>query len=329
MKTNRRNPKSPAPFTIGGKTAGARASTAVKKRIVPFIALLLIVALGTSCSRSARRDAIFEPPPGGSCVKPVEAVDLFEWGRFQEGIASWYGDDFHGRITASGEVYDMYDMTAAHLMLPLGTIVEVMNLSNGRSVRVRINDRGPYIKGRILDLSYAAAKELGMLGCGTTRVRIEIISDPSNRTKKGFPIECYYALQFGAFSGRHNADDMKRNLEGLFRTEDIRIVLDKIGESDIFRVRAGKFNEIDEARTQALSLRGMGFFPPCGNGVSVINIVLLNPVHTIDSPSYQIFILIGIRASLGRFVGFLYEFDVQSRLVIEGLIGKPASPVFE
>ncbi len=95
-----------------------------------------------------------------------------------EGIASWYGPGFHGRRTASGEIYNMYAYTAAHRTLPLGTYVRVINLENGKSVVVRINDRGPFKKGRIIDLSYAAAKKIGMLEKGTARVRLEILSKP-------------------------------------------------------------------------------------------------------------------------------------------------------
>ena len=95
-----------------------------------------------------------------------------------EGIASWYGPGFHGRRTASGEIYNMYAYTAAHKTLPLGTYVRVINLENGKSVVVRINDRGPFKKGRIIDLSYAAAKKIGMIEKGTARVRLEILSKP-------------------------------------------------------------------------------------------------------------------------------------------------------
>jgi rare lipoprotein A len=96
-------------------------------------------------------------------------------GKIQMGIASYYGDDYHGKQTASGEVYDMYGLTAAHNDLPLGTKIRVTNLKNGRQVIVRINDRGPFVKNRILDLSYGAAKELGMLVPGTAPVRIEVV----------------------------------------------------------------------------------------------------------------------------------------------------------
>lgn len=91
------------------------------------------------------------------------------------GVSSFYGSDFHGKLTANGEVFDMYGLTAAHKTLPLNTIVRVTNLANNKSLILRINDRGPYIKGRILDCSYGAAKKLDFLLQGTTKVRIEII----------------------------------------------------------------------------------------------------------------------------------------------------------
>ncbi|HUT98632.1 MAG TPA: septal ring lytic transglycosylase RlpA family protein [bacterium] len=96
-------------------------------------------------------------------------------GGAQYGMASWYGRDFQGRPTASGEIFDMYGYTAAHRSLPFGTRVRVTNEANGRSVVVRINDRGPWVEGRILDLSYAAAKQLGMLEAGVIRVRLEVL----------------------------------------------------------------------------------------------------------------------------------------------------------
>src|SRR5436305_13716032 len=94
----------------------------------------------------------------------------------QVGVASWYGPGFHGNRTANGEVYDQYELTAAHPSLPLGTRVMVTNLANGRSVDVRINDRGPFVDGRAIDLSYAAARVLRMVGPGTARVRIEVVA---------------------------------------------------------------------------------------------------------------------------------------------------------
>lgn len=96
-------------------------------------------------------------------------------GMKERGIASWYGDDFHGWVTASGELYDMHALTAAHRTLPLGTVVRVTNVVNGRHVVIRINDRGPYVNGRVLDLSYAAAKRLDMLRDGISAIQLEVV----------------------------------------------------------------------------------------------------------------------------------------------------------
>jgi len=96
-------------------------------------------------------------------------------GNVQEGIASWYGPGFHGKRTSSGERFDQYDFTAAHRTLPLGSWVVVTNKTNGRSIQVYVNDRGPYIQGRVIDLSYAAARAIGMLGSGTVPVRIVVL----------------------------------------------------------------------------------------------------------------------------------------------------------
>jgi len=103
------------------------------------------------------------------------------------GTASFYGPDFHGKLTANGEVYDMYGLTAAHRTLPLNTIIRVTNLANSKSLIVRINDRGPYVQGRMLDLSYGAAKKLGFLAQGTTRVRVMVIEVGDDEYMKHLP----------------------------------------------------------------------------------------------------------------------------------------------
>ncbi len=107
------------------------------------------------------------PPPSPAPPPIINGVQL--------GVASWYGPGFHGNRTANGEIYDQYELTAAHPSLPLGTRAMVTNLANGRAVEVRINDRGPFVDGRAIDLSYAAARTIDMVGPGTTRVRIEVL----------------------------------------------------------------------------------------------------------------------------------------------------------
>ncbi len=121
------------------------------------------------------------------------------YGYVRYGIASWYGPGFQGRRTASGEIYNMYKLTAAHKTLPLGTYVKVVNLKNGRSVIVKVNDRGPFIPGRIIDLSYEAAKRIGMLKNGTTRVKLTALGNIKNIETGNFYV------QVGAFKYKLNA----------------------------------------------------------------------------------------------------------------------------
>lgn len=116
--------------------------------------------------------------PTRTDAHPVSLSDIDTSRAYQVGVASYYGKKFHGRATASGETFNMYRLTAAHRVLPLGTRVRVTNLTNGRWVDVKINDRGPFVPGRVLDLSFAAALEVDMVGAGTARVMIEIVSTP-------------------------------------------------------------------------------------------------------------------------------------------------------
>jgi rare lipoprotein A len=105
-------------------------------------------------------------------------ADKDAWKNEMEGIASWYGEDFNGRLTASGDVYDMYKYTAAHKTLPLGTVVRVTNQDNGKTTEVTVNDRGPYVKGRIIDLSRTAGRAIGMREVGTANVKLEVVRWP-------------------------------------------------------------------------------------------------------------------------------------------------------
>jgi rare lipoprotein A len=148
-----------APVRPRRATRPARAPTFPRLRALS--ALLALVAAG-GC-RAAGPPLPPPPPP------------LPDW--TQEGLASWYGEPFHGRTTASGEVFDMEALTAAHRTLPFGTVVEVLNLDNGRSITVRINDRGPFVSGRIIDLSRRAAGEIDMIGAGVVRVRVILVEE--------------------------------------------------------------------------------------------------------------------------------------------------------
>ncbi len=145
-------------------------------------------------------------------VKAFVVVVLFSFGAAlfadpqMEGLASWYGGKFHGRLTSSGEVFDTNEMTAAHRTLPFGTVVKVTNEDNGRTAIVKINDRGPFVGGRIIDLSRAAAVELGMVGQGVARVSLEIVDFETDRD--------LYAIQVGAFALEANADRASAALRG-------------------------------------------------------------------------------------------------------------------
>ncbi len=135
-------------------------------------------------------------------------MEYFRSGSVQKGLASWYGADFHGKRTSNKEIYNMYAMTAAHKTLPFGTYVKVTNLDNGRSVVVRINDRGPFVKGRIIDLSYAAAKKLGMSSEGVVPVKVKVLKkySPKKSSQK-------FSVQVGAFTLKKNAKILKKKLQ--------------------------------------------------------------------------------------------------------------------
>lgn len=172
-------------------------------------------------------------------------------GFVQKGVASWYGPDFHGKKTSNGETYDMHAMTAAHKTLPLGVFVRVENLETGESAVVRVNDRGPFVRGRIIDLSYAAAKRLGVVQHGTARVRIEALGYRSSAPDGG---ETYspadydrgtYTVQTGAFTVRANAERQAGSMKREHGFSDIRQA-DLQGET-FYRVYAGKYSSLRKA----------------------------------------------------------------------------------
>lgn len=165
----------------------------------------------------------------------------------ETGVASWYGGEFHGRPTSSREIYDMNDMTAAHRSLPFGTYVMVTNVDNDRSAVVRINDRGPFVKDRIIDLSYAAARVLGLVGPGTARVRLEILRGFKAPPSSGQPAAVW--LQVGAFSVQENAYAIKRRLETAY--PGVVVTRLETGTRTFFRVRV----KTDAASAQALAQR--------------------------------------------------------------------------
>jgi len=148
------------------------------------------------------------------CAKRVKvsAASMPKAGASQTGVASWYGDPYHGRRAANGEVYDMNTLTAAHREWPFETMVRVKNLSNNREVEVRITDRGPFVDGRIIDLSRAAAERIQMIGPGITKVRVTVLG----------PAAGLYAVQAGAFRNRAGAEQYRNKLERSYGRAEIR-----------------------------------------------------------------------------------------------------------
>jgi len=183
----------------------------------------------------------------------------------EKGLASWYGKPFHGRPTSSGEIYDMYGLSAAHKTLPLGTWVKVSNLENGRQVEVRVNDRGPFVGGRVIDLSYGAAKRLAIVGPGTARVEIVALgrgqgaggTPPSEFT----PVDFYsgnFTLQVGAFKEIENARRLMGDLDDRYQNVHITPYMSaRLGK--LYSVRVGRCTDLDQAETYKSVLRRHGF----------------------------------------------------------------------
>jgi rare lipoprotein A len=200
----------------------------------------------------------------------------------QEGIASWYGPGFHGRRTANGEVYDQYELTAAHQTLPLGTRVMVTSLTNGRAVEVRINDRGPFVGGRIVDLSYAAARVIGMIGPGTMPVRLEVLDAPvqvasrrpvaprarraasvPTRQREPAPAsppaepEGRYAVLVATLGDAARAEHLRSRIALTF--DDAHVSRLDVGIDRYYRVRIGPYPTRAAAHDQAARVNRLGY----------------------------------------------------------------------
>ncbi|PLX79806.1 MAG: septal ring lytic transglycosylase RlpA family lipoprotein [Desulfuromonas sp.] len=243
-----------------------------------FICLLLILFPLSGCGPSYNTRVLDTPETvglkghekpyivNGERYDPLRDHSGFE----QEGIASWYGKDFHGKKTSNGEIYNMHAMTAAHKTLPLGVYVEVANKNNGRRAVVRVNDRGPFVAGRIIDLSYAAAKDLGVVGPGTAPVRIAALgyratdraSDKVFTAPKSWDVGSY-TVQLGAFADSSNAyrfaDKMRK------KTGFATVTKGWVKGRMFHRVWAGKFTSLEQAELAKIEFAAEGL----GNGFVV------------------------------------------------------------
>lgn len=224
----------------------------------PFAIVALLFGVWTMGLYGCAKPGPPAPPPGHP--KPYRVGK--EWyqplahskGFKQKGLASWYGKKFHGRKTSNGEIYNMYEISAAHKTLPLGTVVRVTNLNNGNTIDVRINDRGPFIRGRIIDLSYAAAKKMGIVGPGTAPVEVVALGMASKGSgaraaaKSYVPVDYEkgnFSIQIGAFLEKENAERLRAKLGKKYRNAHVQTFYD--GEQTFYRVRVGKCTTLSEA----------------------------------------------------------------------------------
>jgi rare lipoprotein A len=224
-----------------------------------IVALLWFISGCTTSEPTPQQPASYPKPYKvfGKWYQPLPDSKGFR----QRGIASWYGKNFHGKKTSNGEIYDMYAMTAAHKTLPLGTYVRVQHLENKQELEVRINDRGPFVRGRIIDLSYTAAKKLGIVGPGTADVEIVALGTPAatdGGTGRTFVQGDYYSgnftFQVGAFANRENAERLKRKLDEHYKNTHITHY-DR-GDKIFYRVRVGAFNTLEDAvRNEAILIQ--------------------------------------------------------------------------
>ena len=213
------------------------------KRLACSILAVGVPLLIVSCAGKAVR----EVPEIPSTVSPQAPDAAYR----ETGVASWYGRDFQGRTTASGEIFDMNGISAAHRTLPLGTVLGVTNLDNFQSIKVRINDRGPFTKGRVLELSFGAAKELGFASQGTARVKLESLGPVTDAA--------LYTVHAAAFAEEENARTLKARLQRKYET--VYIVIHESNVGKFYRVRVGAYSSEDKAERVAAKLTLEGLEP--------------------------------------------------------------------
>ena len=239
-----------------------------------YTCLLLSILMLAACGAPSYTVRVLDTPsqPGlkptqrayevnGQRYQPIPSADGF----VENGIASWYGKDFHGRKTSNGETYDMYAMTAAHKTLPMNVHLKVTNLDNGRSTVVRVNDRGPFVKSRIIDLSYTAANELGVVGPGTAPVRIEALgfrddaqngSAPHYRQPVSYEVGPFM-VQVGAFTVKENAYRLAEKLKGQYGNSAVAEGF--VNGQKFYRVRVGLYSSMALADNALIQIETNGY----------------------------------------------------------------------
>ncbi len=209
------------------------------------ILISIAILLSSSCGRKhhVARTPYPAPPPSPSQERSRNKPPAVAMGYSETGVASWYGHPYHGRPAADGEIYDMETLVAAHRLMPFNTWLRVTNLANGKTVNVRVIDRGPFVNGRIIDLSKAAARQIDLLGPGTGQVRLEVIGAPPD-----IPANDVYAVQVGAFSVYANAERTRATYAERYGQAQISV---KQGSAPLWRVLVGREQSVDAARQLA------------------------------------------------------------------------------
>lgn len=233
------------PFPLIGPSGGG-----VGASIPPAINRPFIAQKAPTRLFSPLRLILFTALIFSGCMGGYHRTTPFDEGKGLQGIASWYGPGFHGKTSASGEPYDMWQFTAAHRSLPFGTTVRVQSLENGKSVIVRINDRGPFIRGRIIDLSYAAARELAMIGKGTDNVILTIVSPETSEA--GDPKPPRFWVQAGSFHSLTEAVSFQEQLRPHF--SKLRLKTVNLPSGEWHRVQVGDFHTATQAQKVATEL---------------------------------------------------------------------------
>ena len=216
--------------------------------LVPVLVLSLLFTTACLPKQHVRYER--RPPASPTARTIPEKVEKRETRGVQYGVASWYGPDFHGKPTSSGEIYDMHQLTCAHNTLALGTTVIVTNLENGRSLELKVNDRGPFVKERILDVSYAGAQILGIYEKGTAFVKVETVGPWIEEVPR-------FTLQLGSFAEESNAQRLADQLRKDF--DNVHVATVETSTQKYYRVRIGQFETKELAFNTAEKLSQMGF----------------------------------------------------------------------
>ena len=252
------------------RVSGRKSEIRNPKSEIVFLCILLTLLMGCA-HRGARQPSVRPPTPEPTSTTPAPTpapkptAEQVGEGWTEKGIASWYGEPYHGRRTASGEVYDMHQLTAAHKTLAFGSVVKVTRRDTGADVKVRVNDRGPFIEGRIIDLSFAAAKKIDLDVDGVAPVKIKVVGHEDGPKRKPARVEepedCFW-VQVGAFGDPDNARRAEAELE---RNGVEAVVLEGLGE--LWRVRVGPFAEeilAERARNRITDAWPTAHVIPCG-----------------------------------------------------------------